>query len=249
MRLSIFNFLFAEDFVRTHLSEYANQLIDKVRADCDQFIAYSQRLQRVRKDKSDRLLNGIEDDVDNCDMFSDSSSMNSSRFTGTSKGSGKSHRSSKNRRKHERKLMSLKEGNPFEDIALVDAIYNSTHKSYSQQQHVHDILQSLIDLGLDAEGVQLQKTFETLLCTVRDSLDKVWIPEMMVSGEVKVEEIMDYVKVQNEQHYAMISKSFSVALLDRLSNFWFLFRSFAEPHQRVKPLLTVIDWQFEILKS
>lgn len=189
------------------MTGYATQLNDKIRADCDQFIVYSQRLQKVRKHKSERLLNGIDnDDVDNCDMFSDTSSMNSSRFTGTSKGSGKSHRSSKNRRKHERKLMSLKEGNPFEDIALVDAIYQLTHKSYGQQQHVHDILQSLIDLGLDADGVELQKTFDTLLSTVRDALDKIWIPEMMVSGEVKVEEIMDYVKLQNEQHYAMISK-------------------------------------------
>lgn len=197
----------AEDFVRTHLTDYANQLIDKIRADCDQFVAYSQRLQKVRKHKTERLLNGIDnDDVDNCDMFSDTSSMNSSRFSGTSKGSGKSHRSSKNRRKHERKLMSLKEGNPFEDIALVDAIYHLTHKSYGQQQHVHGILQSLIDVGLDAEGVQLQKNFDTLLSTVRDTLDKIWIPEMMVSGEVKVEEIMDYVKLQNEQHYAMISE-------------------------------------------
>lgn len=169
-------------------------------------MAFSQRLQKVRKDKTERLLNGIDDDVDNCDLFSDTSSMNSSRFTGTSKGSGKSHRSSKNRRKHERKLMSLKEGNPFEDIALVDAIYNLTHKSHRQQQHVHDVLQSLIDLELDAEGVQLQKTFDKLLSTVRDSLDKIWIPEMMVSDEVKVEEIMDYVKLQNEQHYAMISE-------------------------------------------
>lgn len=182
------------------------QLVDKIRADCDQFGAYTHRLQKVRKEKSERLLNGIDDDVDNCDMFSDTSSMNSSRFTGTSKGSGKSHRSSKNRRKHERKLMSLKEGNPFEDIALVDAIYLLTHKSYGQQQHIRDILQSLIDVELDGEGVKLQKTYGALLFTVRESLDKIWIPEMMVSGEVKVEEIMDYVKVQNEQHYAMISK-------------------------------------------
>lgn len=248
---NLFHFYSVEDFVRTHLTDYANQLTDKVRADCDQFVAYSQRLQKVRKDKTDRLLNGIEDDVDNCDMFSDTSSMNSSRFTGTSKGSGKSHRSSKNRRKHERKLMSLKEGNPFEDIALVDAIYNATHKAYGQQTHIHDILQSLIDLGLDVEGVKLQKSFDELLLTIRDSLDKIWIPEMMVSGEVKVEEIMDYVKVQNEQHYAMISEwdeLFSCRIHINIFHFVFVRFPFAEPHQRVKPLLTVIDWQFEILK-
>lgn len=194
-----------DEFVRLHLSDYANQLITKFSTDINQYTAYVQRLQKIRKDKTEKLLNGIEDDVDNCDMFSDTSSMNSSRFTGTSKGSGKSHRSSKNRRKHERKLLSLKVGNPFEDIALVDVIYNLVQKSFNQQQMIRGILLSLIDLELDETGVQLQRIYGKLLSVVKDSLDEVWIPEMMVSGEVKVEEIMDYVKVQNDQHYAMIS--------------------------------------------
>lgn len=193
-------------------------------------------------------MNGIEDDVNDCDLFSDTSSMNSSRFTGTSKGSGKSHRSSKNRRKHERKLLSLKEGNPFEDLALIDAIYNLAQKSYAQQQQVHDLLQALIDLQLDNEGIQLQQTFEELLTVIKDSLDSVWLPEMMVPGELKVEEVMDYAQSQTNQHYAMIS-TIMTALTSSIADSNRFSFPFSEPHQRAKPLLPVIDWQFEILKS
>lgn len=163
-------------------------------------------MQTIRKEKSDKLQNGIEDDGDDCDMFSDTSSMNSSRLSGgSSRASGRTTRSAKKRRKHERKLLSLKEGNPFEDIALVDALHTLTHKSFEQQSHIRNILKALIDLELDVDGVLLQRVYAHLLINIKESLDSIWIAEMMVAGEVKADEIMDYVKAQNEQHYAMIS--------------------------------------------
>lgn len=172
-----------------------------------QFKAYVIRLQIIRKAKADKLLNGDDDeDVGDCDLFSDTTSMNSSRYSGSSKGSLRSHRSSKNRRKHERRLVSLKEGNPFEDIALIDAIYMAVHKAFKQQENIRDLLQSIIDLELDILGVELQHTFNGYLMDVFGSLDVVWIPEMMISGEIKFDEILDYAKIQNEQHYALISK-------------------------------------------
>lgn len=193
------------DFVRNHLNEFAHQTIEKIQADQTQFTYQVNRLQTVRREKAEKLLNGDGDD-DDCDMFSDTTSMNSSRFTGASRGSAKSFRSSKSKRKHERKLMSLKEGNPFEDIALIDAIYTLTLTIYGQQQLIHDILKTLVDLELDIVAIDIQKAFNALLEDVKRSLDLVWLPEMMVSGEIKVEEYMDYLRVQNEQHYAMISK-------------------------------------------
>lgn len=193
------------DFVRTHLSEFASQTIEKIHADHNQFKVYVSRLQTVRKQKAEKLLNGDADDND-CDMFSDTTSMNSSRFTSGSRGSVKSFRSSKSKRKHERKLMSLKEGNPFEDIALIDAIYTLVLLIFDQQQQTHELLKSLVDLQLDIVGIEIQKLFNGLLEDIKHTLDIVWLPEMMVSGEIKVEEYMDYLRVQNDQHYAMISK-------------------------------------------
>lgn len=194
------------EFIRRHLTEFTRQTIEKLQFDHQQFNAYVLRLKTIRQTKAEKLLNGNDDeDVGDCDLFSDTTSMNSSRFTGSSRGSGKSSRSSKNRRKHERKLMSLKEGNPFEDIALVDAIYTAVHKAFKQQEIVHDLLKSIIDLELDDVGVELQTEFDSFLNDIQHSLDVVWIPEMMISGEIKFDDVLDYAKVQSDQHYALIS--------------------------------------------
>lgn len=214
------------EFIRRHLTEFTHQTFDKLQSDHMQFNAYFFRLKTIRQTKAEKILNGNEDeDVGDCDLFSDTTSMNSSRFTGSSRGSGKSSRSSKNRRKHERKLMSLKEGNPFEDIALVDAIYTAVHKAFKQQEMIRDLLKSIIDLELDGVGVELQREFDSFLNDIRNSLDAVWIPDMMISGEIKFDDVLDYAKVQSDQHYALI-----------------------KPHQRTKPLLNLIEWRFEILK-
>lgn len=194
-----------DELIRNHLNDFAHQTIEKMHGDHTQFQKYVDRLQTIRKEKAEKLLNGDGDD-DDCDMFSDTTSMNSSRFTGGSRGTAKSFRSSKSKRKHERKLLNLKEGSPFEDIALIDAIYTLIHNIFAQQQQIHELLKSLVDCQLDKVGIELQKTFGDLLEKIKRSLDVIWLPEMMVSGEIKVEEYMDYVRVQNEQHYAMISK-------------------------------------------
>uniref|UniRef100_T1H3D8 ELP1 three-helical bundle domain-containing protein n=1 Tax=Megaselia scalaris TaxID=36166 RepID=T1H3D8_MEGSC len=73
--------------------------------------------------------------------------MKSSQFSGSSSRTGKTFRSSKNRRKHERKLLSLKEGNPFEDIALIDAIYNLVTKIFGYQNHIRDVCKSLLEIS------------------------------------------------------------------------------------------------------
>lgn len=187
---------------------FVNTMIGVFEADRLQFTTYKQRLATIRREKAERKLNDNEDDgvADDSDMFSDTSSMNSSRISQSSRGTGKTHRSSKNRRKHERKLLSLKEGNPFEDIALIDALYIMANKSYDQQQHVRALGKALIDQQLDVEGMQLQKVFTALLRTIRESLDEIWIPEMIVSGQPLAEDgNIDYSMIQEEQHYAMIS--------------------------------------------
>lgn len=239
------------EFICRHLTEFSRQTIEKLQSDHQQFNAYVLRLKSIRQTKAEKLLNGNDDeDVGDCDLFSDTTSMNSSRFTVSSRGSGKSSRSSKNRRKHERKLISLKEGNPFEDIALVDAIYTAVHKAFTQQETIRNLLKSLIDLELDDVGVELQTEFDSFLNDIQHSLDVVWIPDMMISGEIKFDDVLDYAKVQSDQHYALISM-----LTNKLKKkFWIkLFNernllSFTEPHQRAKPLLNLIEWRFEIIK-
>lgn len=194
------------DLIRKHLSEYADQILQKIHTDHDQFQAHVTRLQTIRKEKLDKQANDNDGNDDDCDMFSDTTSMNSSRFTGGSRGTARTFRSSKSKRRHERKLMSLKEGNPFEDIALIDVIYNLIQHIYEQQSHIGEQLKCLVDMELDASAREIQKKFAESLEHINRSLDTVWLPEMIVSGEIKVEEFMDYLHAQNQQHYAMISK-------------------------------------------
>lgn len=120
----------------------------------------------------------------------------------------KTFRSSKNRRKHERKLLSLKPGNPFEDIALIDALYNQIIRCFGQQQHIHDTCKALLQLQLDGEALELQRCYKHLLSTIQDSLDDIWIAEMLQSGAQQYLQgpNIDYTQLQNEQRYAMISK-------------------------------------------
>lgn len=194
------------EFIRNHLNDYAGQIIQKIQTDHEQFQAHVTRLQTIRKQKLEKQLNDADGNDDDCDMFSDTTSMNSSRYTGSSRGTARTFRSSKSKRRHERKLLSLKEGSPFEDIALIDVIYNLIQQIYGQQPHIGEQLKCLIDLELDTCAREMQRKFGELLDDIQRKMDQIWLPEMIVSGEIKAEEFMDYLHAQNQQHYAMISK-------------------------------------------
>lgn len=136
--------------------------------------------------------------------------MNSSRFgSGTSRGTAKTHKSSRNRRKHQRRLLNLKPGNAFEDIALIDVLHTAAVKAFDQQYVMRALLRVMIDLTLDAQAVPVQIALKRLLSVVRDSLDEIWIAEMVVSGRVTAAEDggpIDFAQMQDEQHYAMIGE-------------------------------------------
>lgn len=151
--------LFPETVIKPSLNEFSEILTKTLTNDTIQYKHHTKRLETVRKEKANRIEFPDEQDVDDCDMFSDTSSVNTSRYSTSSRGTGKTFRSSKNRRKHERKLLSLKEGNPFEDIALIDALFVLIHKILEQQNLVRDICLALIELNLIEGGVQLQVCF------------------------------------------------------------------------------------------
>lgn len=177
-----------------------------MQTESDKFQKQKSRLATIRSEKLKRKTENDADDIDDSDMFSDTSSMNSSRFSNSSRGTAKTHRSSKNRRKHERKLLNLKEGNPFEDIALIDALYNSAVSAFEQQKSIRIICRALVDLGMDEQGMEVQRVFGSALTAIRDSLDEIWIPEMITSGEMVNDGTMNYEALLDNQHYSMISK-------------------------------------------
>lgn len=143
--------------VREAFDNYHGQLLTALTDDLELFRKQKLRLLQVRKEKAEKLLNPDEEEYDmDCDLYSDTTSLRSSQHTRGTRSSSKSFRSSKNRRKHERKLLNLKEGNVFEDIALIDALHTIVLKLYGQQEVVRQTLQAAIALNRNALGRKLQ---------------------------------------------------------------------------------------------
>ncbi|XP_030374223.1 putative elongator complex protein 1 [Scaptodrosophila lebanonensis] len=221
-----------DEHVEPALINYAEKMQSSLIFDKQLFADYKQRLLDIRKRQalhSGDEYPGAHNDIEEVDLLSDTSSMHSSRYSGTSRGTGKTFRSSKNRRKHERKLLSLKPGNPFEDIALIDALHNHVTKISQQQQHVRDTCKAMLGLDgkLDALAASLQREYQALLTTIEESLDEIWMAELVGTGMPQhlTGPNVDYMALQKEQRYALIN-----------------------PIKRFKPQLNIIDWQHEILQ-
>uniref|UniRef100_A0A182Q7Y2 Elongator complex protein 1 n=1 Tax=Anopheles farauti TaxID=69004 RepID=A0A182Q7Y2_9DIPT len=244
-----------KETVRTALGTYLGTLEETITLQQEQFLRQKNRLAAVREERTRKQTSAAGDDdgemdCGDCDLYSDSSTVASSRHTGSSGRSGKSHRSSKNRRKHERKLLNLKEGNPFEDIALIDALHSLVVRvcGVECQRHVRSICQVALELRYDDEAYRLQRQYAALFQLIRYSLDAIWVPEMIVPGvapgtgasaaeggvgsassteqaPAPILTTTDLVRAQDSQRYALI-----------------------KPHQRYKPEIQSISWQWDILK-
>ncbi|XP_037944663.1 putative elongator complex protein 1 [Teleopsis dalmanni] len=215
-----------DSLVLPELLTHFQLLEEKLLEDKKTFENYKERLLEIRKKKLKQQLEGEDaddDNIDECDIISDTTSV--SRFTNSSRGTGKTFRSSKNRRKHAKKVLSLKPGNKFEDIALIDALYNLTMKLATHQQIVHDTCGALIELQQDTDASALQELYREILVLIKNSLDEIWIPELMTAKQLPTGLNIDYAELQNEQRYAMI-----------------------EPVKRFKPELKIFDWEHEILR-
>ncbi|XP_055902907.1 elongator complex protein 1 [Eupeodes corollae] len=217
-----------DKIIKPDLLSYKETLASNLNTDKDLFLKHKSRLLAIREKKSiENVCDDLDDSgqIDESDLLSDTTSMHSSRYTASSRGTGKTFRSSKNRRKHERKLLSLKEGNPFEDIALIDALHNHIIKVYGLQAHIRDTCKALLEVFEDDHAREIQSQYRALLLLLKDSFDEIWSPEVMTTAQYVTGPNIDYATLQNEQRYAMIN-----------------------PLKRFKPEPIIIDWQHEILR-
>lgn len=106
-------------------------------------------------------------------------------------------------------MLSLKPGNPFEDIALIDALHNLVTKLGQQQQQllVRDTCKALLQLHTEDErAAQLQRLYESILLELQPAaLDEIWVPELL-GGTLQhlTGPNVDYLALQKEQRYALI---------------------------------------------
>lgn len=152
-----------DEIIRPQLHQHLTDVINSVANDRRLYLEQKERLLFVRSEKVKKMQHPDEDD----DMFSETTSIASSQ---NSRSSSKTFRSSKTRRKHERKLMNLKEGNKYEDVALIDSIWKLVHKviSSENQQMVRDLLKAAVDLKVDELGKALQVGIEKFFMTINN---------------------------------------------------------------------------------
>ena len=86
-------------------------------------------------------------------------------------------RSTKNRRKAERKKHSLREGSANEDIALMEALGEIVTTVDRLQDEVASLLGMLVQFGFTSKGKDIQRAFDKLLSLVKSKMDEVWPPQ------------------------------------------------------------------------
>ncbi|NXS51860.1 ELP1 protein, partial [Brachypteracias leptosomus] len=152
------------------------------------FLRHKSRLQVVRelKEKASESLQDYE--MPNCpesDLFSETSSV----VTASDMNSKYSHsnsrisaRSSKNRRKAERKRYSLKEGSPFEDMALLEVLGENVRSVETVKGDIHILLKQLVLFGYDEQAGALHQVLEDVLQLMETSIPEIWTSDLQQSS-------------------------------------------------------------------
>lgn len=136
--------------IKTTLQRYLQSLVDSIENDKRSYMENKDRLLKVREEKLVKYQNSANI---NDDTFSETSSVQS-------QSSRQTFRSSKNKRKHEKKLLNLKEGNKFEDVALVDLLWKLVQKIIGEdmQNLIKETLCCAANLNIQDEAKLLQVT-------------------------------------------------------------------------------------------
>ncbi|XP_075416395.1 elongator complex protein 1 [Tenrec ecaudatus] len=144
------------------------------------FCRHKKRLLVVRELKEQAQQMNLEDEGPHgpeSDLFSETSSVVSgSDLSGRYSHSNSriSARSSKNRRKAERKRHSLKEGSPLEDLALLEALSEVVQSVEKLKDEVCRILKVLFQFAFDEQAKELQKAFGDSLQLIERSIPEIW---------------------------------------------------------------------------
>ncbi|XP_069025578.1 LOW QUALITY PROTEIN: elongator complex protein 1 [Embiotoca jacksoni] len=138
------------------------------------FTRHRTRLAAVREQKA--RLDLLDEDGPDCpdaELYSEASTaMTGSKYSHSN--SRISSRSSKNRRKAERKKLSLKEGSPLEDRALMYALSDIITTVDKMKEEVHSLLKALVLFQFDKQAEKLQLGYEAALQTMEAAVPEVW---------------------------------------------------------------------------
>ncbi|XP_046966489.1 putative elongator complex protein 1 [Vanessa cardui] len=216
---------FKDTKVLPSLIEEYKSVKDLLQTNGTNFIKYRNRLKVVREIKNKKS----QDDYETPNAYKDSDLYSDAGSTiASSSGSGKSFRSSKNRRKHERKVASLKEGSQYEDTALVLALHSLITSTYELRPHVKEVNIALSCFNKDDEASILQSSLEKLLKEMKDSLKQIW------SNEFTLEATNAVIAAENVSEGSSVIPQ-GIATL--------------EPQLRIAPVIQDFNWKLDGLNN
>ncbi|PIK52107.1 putative elongator complex protein 1 [Apostichopus japonicus] len=175
--------LFESNFKPT-VSEAADNTLADLDFKKETFMKYKQRLAIVREEKRQQVLEFGEEGLNEMenDLYSETSSI-----TGSTSGSisssvsqysqysqRKSGRSSKNRRKADRKKYSLKEGSPHEELALMEALGGLVKTIDELREEIKQLLRALASVNMTTVASQVQKWYGDILKLMERSITEIW---------------------------------------------------------------------------
>ncbi|XP_029917224.1 elongator complex protein 1 [Myripristis murdjan] len=165
-----------ETDLKPALLEACGSQVSFLEAQAVTFSRHRARLAVVRQQKLKARLELLDDEAADCvdaDLFSEASSvMTNSRYSHSN--SRISSRSSKNRRKAERKKFSLKEGSPLEDCALLCALSDIISTVDKMREEVHGLLKALVLFQFDGQAQKLQLAYGEALHTMEAAVPEIW---------------------------------------------------------------------------
>ncbi|KAI5725163.1 hypothetical protein M8J77_011952 [Diaphorina citri] len=163
-----------ESDIKPAITELHSELSDEIDTLERNFFAQLNRLEVVRS-LPPPVVTGVRvgGDDELSDWGSDTASTMSTRsgFTGTSTSSR-----GRRKRKLERKLWSLREGNPREQISLVKALAETMQTLEKCTGRVQQLCESLVRLDLDSLAKDLQGKLKSSLGAVHKTRDLIWPP-------------------------------------------------------------------------
>ncbi|XP_015608261.1 putative elongator complex protein 1 [Cephus cinctus] len=233
-----------KDLIETHVKpgvqEHADYLLSQINKYKEDFEKHTNRLNVVRAEKAAKqmhLIDGDEWDHEaaaargDSDLFSDTSSVAgslSSRGSQSSRSSGRSYRSSKNRRKHERKLLSMKEGSAYEDLGLIRTLHQLVINAYGLRGEIHALSQVLMHFYEDECAQKLQNCLTELLSIVKARQSEIWNKDSTCTS--------------------MEMRGRPDALIPQLNQIN-MPENLIEPHLMIPPAVNMISWQLDLFSS
>ncbi|XP_033841778.1 elongator complex protein 1 [Periophthalmus magnuspinnatus] len=140
------------------------------------FTRHRARLAVVREQKLKARVDMLDEEGPDCadaELYSEASSvLTGSKYSQSN--SRISSRSSKNRRKAERKKLSLKEGSPMEDKALIHALGEIITTVDKMREEVHGLLKMLVLFEFERQAHRLQEQYAEALSLLEAAVPEVW---------------------------------------------------------------------------